>query len=567
MSATSTPMTGPRLPGKLDPLEARSVRRVVLALSASAFVEWCGATAVLPLLPIYLRHRGSSVTLVGLTMAAFFAAALLVQYPMGRLSDRIGRRKVQVAGLATYALASVLFAFAGAPVLALLLRALQGAGAGVVDVANAATIGEAVPATHQGRAFGSFYGARTVAMAIGPFIGGFAGVAGMRWVFLVAAAGSLIAIVPIVSYLPKRPPAAAGREASAPRLQLWRNRSLLGVMTAFVTVGLVVGVYEVCWSLLLAWKGATAWEIGLSWTLFALPFAVMSFPGGWLVDHFDRRYLVAVGMAGSAAFASLYPFVDSVPLLIGLGSVEAVLVAVGTPAEAAQLAQSVPPAELGRAQGAAASAQTAATAVAAAVAGSMFALHPWLPFGERRRCHLPRRRAPRHLLARSLRGRPRRPGGPSHGSGDRGQAVGLRTSAADTDRSPVVGAVSSAGAPVPNASAAATARSASRSSGGGGKYSSSSVTWTISTPSRGASRAMICCTSQSGAEAPAVTPTTPLKSSGTSSGELTLVTLEHEAEATLASASVFDEFDEPTTTTASHCGASTRIAAWRFVVA
>jgi len=374
---TASPASAPA--GKLDAAGARSVRRVVLALSISAFVEWCGATAVLPLLPIYLRHRGSSVTMVGLTMAAFFAAALLVQYPMGRLSDRIGRRKVQVAGLMTYAIASVLFAFAGAPVLALLLRALQGAGAGVVDVANAATIGEAVPASHRGRAFGSFYGARTVAMAIGPFIGGFAGVAGMHWVFLVAAGAALIAIAPIVWFLPKRPPAAEP-EDSAPRLQLWRNRSLLGVVTAFVTVGLVVGVYEVCWSLLLARKGATAWEIGLSWTLFALPFAVMSFPGGWLVDHFDRRYLVAIGMAGSAVFASLYPFIGSVPLLIGLGSVEAVLVAVGTPAEAAQLAQSVPTAELGRAQGAAASAQTAATAVAAAVAGSMFALHPWLPF-------------------------------------------------------------------------------------------------------------------------------------------------------------------------------------------
>ena len=258
---------------------------------------------------------------------------------------------------------------------ALLLRALQGAGAGVVDVANAATIAEVVPASHRGRAFGSFYGARTIAMAIGPFIGGFAGVAGMRWVFLVAAGASLIAIVPIVLFLPKRRPATAEHEPTGTRLRLWRNRSLLGVLVAFATVGLVVGVYEVCWSLLLARKGATAWEIGLSWTLFAFPFAVMSFPGGWLVDHFDRRYLVAFAMAGSAVFATLYRFIGSVPLLIGLGSVEAVLVAVGTPAEAAQLAQWVRSWELGRAQGAAASAQTAATAVAAAVAGSMFAVH------------------------------------------------------------------------------------------------------------------------------------------------------------------------------------------------
>lgn len=364
----------------LSPDESRAVRRVVLALSASAFTEWCGATAVLPLLPLYLRHRGASATLIGVTMAAFFAAALLVQYPLGRLSDRIGRRKIQVGGLATYAVASVLFAVIGTPVLALVFRALQGCGAGVVDVANAATIAEVVPESHRGRAFGSFYGARNIAMAIGPFIGGLAGVGGMRWVFLMAAAASFAAIVPVLLFLPSRRRVFAPADEAVVRVSLWRNRAFLGVAVAFVSVGFVIGVYEVCWSLLLQVKGATAWQIGLSWTLFAVPFAVMSFPAGWLVDHFDRRYLVALAMAGSAAFAMTYPFVGSVALLIGLGACEAVLVAVGAPAESAQLAQSVSDREFGRAQGAAASAQTAATAVAAAVAGTLFAVHPWVPF-------------------------------------------------------------------------------------------------------------------------------------------------------------------------------------------
>jgi DHA1 family multidrug resistance protein-like MFS transporter len=285
-----------------------------------------------------------------------------------------------VGGLVTYAAASVLFAVIGTPLLALFFRALQGCGAGIVDVANAATIAEVVPESHRGRAFGSFYGARNIAMAVGPFIGGLAGIAGMKWLFLTAAGAALAAIVPILVFLPARRAASAASESAAPRLALWRNRGFLGVAVAFATVGVVIGTYEVCWSLLLQAKGATEWEIGISWSLFAVPFAVMSYPAGWLVDHFDRRYLVAVAMAGSAAFAAVYPFLHSVALLIGLGCVEAVLVALGAPAESAQLAQSVPAAEFGRAQGAAASAQTATTAVAAGVAGSLFALHHWLPF-------------------------------------------------------------------------------------------------------------------------------------------------------------------------------------------
>ncbi len=45
-------------------------RRLVIALSATMLVLWIGATAILPLLPVYLRHQGSSNALVGIVMAA-----------------------------------------------------------------------------------------------------------------------------------------------------------------------------------------------------------------------------------------------------------------------------------------------------------------------------------------------------------------------------------------------------------------------------------------------------------------------------------------------------------------
>ena len=161
---------------------------------------------------------------------------------------------------------------------------------------------------------------------------------------------------------------------------LWRDRSVLGVALGYGATGVIIGVYEVCWSLLLHLRGASAWQIGLSWTLFAIPFAAMSLPGGWLVDHLDRRYLAAGATLVSAGFASTYPFLHSVWLLIGLGSIEAASVAVAGPALAAQLAHSVPSRQLGRAQGAASTAQTGATAIGALTAGALFAIQPWVPF-------------------------------------------------------------------------------------------------------------------------------------------------------------------------------------------
>ena len=74
--------------------------------------------------------------------------------------------------------------------------------------------------------------------------------------------------------------------------------------------------------------------------------------------------------------------------------------------------------------------------------------------------------------------------------------------------------------------------------------------------------------SQSGAEAPAVTPTTPVRSAGTSPGELTRSTLGHPAaSATFTRATVLEELAEPSTIMASHLGATAFTAPWRFVVA
>lgn len=357
---------------------SRRARAIVFALALSTFVEWVGAGALLPLLPLFLRQHGSSDAMVGATMAAFFALAFLVQYPAGRLSDRVGRLPIQLGGLIVYASASLCFGFVATPIAAFVFRGLQGAGSGVVQVASAAVIGETVPEQWRGRAYGLFYGSSTAGLAIGPLVGSIVGAGSLRPLFFGAAVCAAAACVPVFLFVPR------GRRAPVahrgPRTALLRRRAVLGVAAVALAVGLLTGTYEVCWSLLMNVRGAHPWQIGLSWTLFAVPFVLVSVPGGWLVDRLDRRYLAAMALLASAAFACTYPFVHDVSLLIGLVTIEATTMALGSPAMLAQLAAVVDHSELGRAQGVVSSSQTAATAVAASVAGSLFALGPAVPF-------------------------------------------------------------------------------------------------------------------------------------------------------------------------------------------
>lgn len=128
-----------------------SADRLVRGLSLAVFLQWFGASAIIPMLPVYIRHRGGTDSLAGVVMAAFFAAGVLFQYPAGRIADRLGRRPVLLAGLVIYAIASFAFLVPMGTTMDIGLRALQGIGAGAAEVAALAMVSAAVTAERRAR--------------------------------------------------------------------------------------------------------------------------------------------------------------------------------------------------------------------------------------------------------------------------------------------------------------------------------------------------------------------------------------------------------------------------------
>jgi MFS family permease len=350
--------------------------RIVQALVLAEFLQGLGASAVLPLLPLYLRHHGTSVAVVGTVMGAYFVAGVFTQYGAGHLADHTGHRGVILGGLATYAVASVCFALPVGAGGYIVLRALQGTGAGAVQVAGLALVGVVVPAAGRGRAFAVVFAAQLAGMAIGPLAGSAAGVDNLRWLFIATAILTLSAAIPVAGGTPRA--RVHGEDQRSAPLAL--TQPLVGLLLIAVTSGLIVGVYESCWSLLMNSRGAAAWQIGLSWTLFAMPFALFSPIAGRLADRLDRRWLAGTAVVASSGFAVLYPFLTSVPLLVGLGSLEAIGVAIAIPAAQSLLTQAATPQTLGRAQGFFTTVETGSIAVAAAVSGALFGVARWIPF-------------------------------------------------------------------------------------------------------------------------------------------------------------------------------------------
>jgi MFS family permease len=242
-------------------------------------------------------------------------------------------------------------------------------------------VGRYVPEDRRGSAYSRVFGAQLSAIAIGPLIGSIAGVRYMGVLFVLAGVTALAACIPIwtraAALTAHRPPLPAQTE---PATKLRRIRGLPGVFIVALIVGLTSGVYEACWTLLLEFRGAAAWEIGLSWSLFCIPFVAMSVPAGRLADRYDRRWLAIVSLLSSVILIFIYPYVPSVPWVIALGAVEGFGTSIAFPAAQALLSQLAPPRQIGHTQGTFSAMQTAATAVAATAGGALFGAAEWLPF-------------------------------------------------------------------------------------------------------------------------------------------------------------------------------------------
>jgi MFS family permease len=143
-----------------------------LVVAAALFVLIAGANLPTPLYAVYRERFGFSatvLTLVFTTYAFVLVAALIV---CGQLSDRLGRRRVIVAGLTVAAVALGVFAAAESTAWLFAGRALQGLAAGTVSGAAVAALVELEPNADGARAALVATLAQAGGTATGPLLAG-----------------------------------------------------------------------------------------------------------------------------------------------------------------------------------------------------------------------------------------------------------------------------------------------------------------------------------------------------------------------------------------------------------
>ncbi len=351
---------------------------------AAVFLVGTGVGSVLPILPLFLRERGGSYAMVGVVIGANLVAQFVGQYPAGRLSDRVGRAPLMVGGLVLAAAAIAAFALPLSIGWLIGLRFLQGLGAAAFRPGSRALVADLVPEDERGIAYGWMTGADTGGLIVGPALGGVLAVFGRATVFELTGLALLLAAVVLAfagggRRVPDGSGMAAVRGMTSEALRAGAA-AVRGLALLSMGIGLLYGIYNVTWSLFMKSIGATDWQVGLSWSLFALPLVLTAPLAGWASDRFDRRWLGVGSTASSALIAPIYPLLHNVPAVIGVGAIEAASAAFAEPSINAYLMSAVAADQRGRAAGTVGTAETAAKAVGSLIGGGLFALGVWVPF-------------------------------------------------------------------------------------------------------------------------------------------------------------------------------------------
>ena len=218
----------------MEGMTERPPRLVLVVMCVGYFLVLLDVTIVNVALPRLGDDLGTSVAGLQWVVDGYAVAFASLLLASGVVGDRLGHRRVVLAGLSAFGLASVACTVAPTTPWLVGARVAQGVGAALLLPGTLAVIAEAYPGRQaQARAIGVWAGIGSLALPAGPLLGGvLVQVAGWRAIFAVNIPIILIALVVAHRVVPEEGPRSA-----AP---LDRTGTALGAATLAATTLAVI---------------------------------------------------------------------------------------------------------------------------------------------------------------------------------------------------------------------------------------------------------------------------------------------------------------------------------------
>src|SRR5258705_9507550 len=151
---------------------SRDPRLVLIACCLAMLSVGENSTAIVAVLPAMTRSLRLGPATVKWAVNAYLLASAVFIILGGEAADQFGARRSSAAGIALFALASLIIAIAPNGVVVVGARALQGLGAAFAVAGTLAAVTEAAPESDRAGAIGAWTGFLMLGFSIGPLVGG-----------------------------------------------------------------------------------------------------------------------------------------------------------------------------------------------------------------------------------------------------------------------------------------------------------------------------------------------------------------------------------------------------------
>jgi len=315
-----------------------------------------------PVLPLFSQALGADGTVIGLIAAFSPLAGILFSFPVGVLSDHIGRKRLLVAAGAVFLVAPVLYLFITVPVWLIPVRFFHGTATAILGPVISAVIAERFPDT-KGEMLGQYASATLVGRTLAPLAGGaiisyfvmYPGLLPYRAVYVVAALAAVPVFVMTLMYREERSlplntlPFSVFRESF---VTFFSNRRLRG--TAFVDMAtyFAFGAVETFLPLYLFSLGIGAYQTGIIFAAQVVVIAGTKPFFGRIADRVDKRIQIVAGLAITGGAVAMIPLAATFVQFLLVSAIFGIGMSLSTVATSAYVADVAKKEQIGASMGA-----------------------------------------------------------------------------------------------------------------------------------------------------------------------------------------------------------------------
>jgi MFS family permease len=315
-----------------------------------------------PVLPLFVTALGAGDSTLGLIAAVSPLAGILFSFPVGVISDHLGRRRLLIASGFVFLIAPVLYLFIADPLWLIPVRFFHGTATAILGPVVSAIIAERFPAT-KGEMLGTYSSATLIGRTIAPLAGGiiittFAfspGLVPYRMVYIAALLAAIPVFFLILRYREDRP-----GSLDMPGFPVFReslvtfvaNRRLRATAMADMATYFAFGAFETFLPVYLIALHYEAYQIGIIFAIQVLIIAVTKPFFGRIADRIDKRIQIIIGLLVTGGSVAVTPFATTYPGFLAASAVFGLGISLSTVATSAYIADVAKKEQIGASMGA-----------------------------------------------------------------------------------------------------------------------------------------------------------------------------------------------------------------------